>query len=358
MTTPQIVKPEQIESTLQAIWEKLAKEDKMRACLFNLIVFNRYSSRTDYIQNIVQKVIEKFPCRLIFISEDPKPKQNYLKAAVSVIMPEGEKGSVACDHIDIGVSGDMQAQVPYLIRSHILPDLPVTLLWAEDPCAGHSLFEPLSKMATRIIFDSESADNLLSFSTFVLNLKKNSKIDLADLNWGRTEGWRDLITSLFESEERQDHLRQLSELKITYNGRVSEFFCHTKIQSMYLLSWLSSRLEWNFLKSTENLQFEFKQAKAQIESVEWEKIGSGCLLAVELQTANGQSFKCLRIKEKYHLVSIHISSEEKCDLPYKYTLGTTATGQSLVKEICMKGTSKHYLDTLKQLQVLDKDKLC
>jgi hypothetical protein len=45
-------------------------------------------------------------------------------------------------------------------------------------------------------------------------------------------------------------------------------------------------------------------------------------------------------------------------MPYEFVLGQTATGQSLVKEICMKGTSVHYLDMLKELIILDKDKLC
>jgi len=358
VTTPQIVKPEAIESTLIAIWEQLAKENKMRACLFNLIVFNRYSSRTDYIRNIVQKVIEKFPCRLIFISEDPNPHAPYLKTAVSVIMPQGPSSTIACDHIDIGVAGNESARVPYVILPHIIPDIPVTLLWTEDPCIPHPLFEPLSKLCHRIIFDSESADNLLAFSKTVLSLKQNSKVDIADLNWARTEGWRDLITSLFDSSARFEQLKRLSVIKIAYNGKPTEFFCHLKIQSIYLLSWISSRMNWNFHKADKNLHFEFEGIQASIESTEWEKIGPGTIISVNLTTATKEHFDCIRIKERYHYVSIQISSEEKCDLPYQFLLGQTATGGSLVNEICMKGTSKHYLDMLKHLEVLDKDKLC
>jgi len=358
VTTPQIVKPEEIESKLLKIWEELAKENKMRACLFNLIVFNRYSNRTDYIRSIVQKVIEKFPCRLIFISEDPNPHTPYLKTAVSVIMTQVPASTSACDHIDIGVAGNENQRVPYLILPHILPDIPVTLLWAEDPCTPHPLFEPLSKLCDRIIFDSESADNLLAFSKTVLKLKETTTLDIADLNWARTEGWRDLIMSVFDSSSRLEQLKDLSELKIVYNGRPTEFFCHLKIQSMYLLSWLSSRMGWNCKKADKNLRFEFDQLKASIEATEWEKIGSGTIISVSLTTAQKEHFECIRIKERYHYVSIQISSEEKCDLPYQFLLGQTATGQSLVKEICMKGTSKHYLEMLKQLEVLDKDKLC
>ena len=164
MTVQQIVAPERIETELIKIWEELAKENKMRASLFNLIVFNRLSARTDYIRSIVQKVVEKFPCRTLFVSQDPDAKQTYLKTAVSVVIPKAEESTVACDQIDIGVAGSELERVPFLLLPHILPDLPIYLLWAEDPSQPHPLFSPLIRLATRIIFDSESADNLLSFS--------------------------------------------------------------------------------------------------------------------------------------------------------------------------------------------------
>lgn len=330
----------------------------MRASLFNLIVFNRYSPRTDYIRNIVQKVVEKFPCRVLFISEDPDSNQSYLKTAVSVIMPESAGNAVACDQIDIGAAGNEIERVPYLLWPHILPDLPVTLLWAEDPSFTHPLFEPLSRLADRIIFDSESADSLFDFSRTVLSLKEKRKVDVADLNWARTEGWRDLLAFVFNTKERVEMLKNLSMLKITYNARPTEFFCHLKIQSMYLLSWLAGRLDWQFKTATKQLQFDFTALKASIETTVWEKLGPGTITSVDLCTKNNNLFQCARIKEQYHSVSIQISSQEKCELPYHFLLGQTATGQSLVQEICMKGTSVHYLEMLRRLSALDKDQLC
>ncbi len=365
MSIQLIVKPEEIESQLTEIWEKLAKENKMRACLFNLIVFNRYSARSDYIRNIVQKVIEKFPCRVIFISEDPNPQESYLKTAIAVRLASEKESSIACDHIDIGVAGNELERVPYLLLPHLLPDLPTILLWAEDPSVPHSLFEPLIKFVDRIIFDSESADNLLEFAKTVLALNKKGH-DVADLNWARIEGWRDLIASLFNSPDRLAQLQNLKNLNICYNATPTEFFCHLKIQSIYLVSWLTSRLNWPYESSeelvpvTQNsaLQFKFKTLSATIESAEWEKLGPGTVISVCFTTKNNERFDCGRIRERYHYVAIQISSPDKCDLPYQYILGQTATGQSLVKEICMKGTSKHYLEMLKELNLLDKEQLC
>lgn len=362
MTIQQIVSPENIEPELVKIWEALAKENKMRASLFNLIIFNRLSARTDYIRNIVQKVVEKFPCRTLFISEDPEPKEPYLKTAVSVVFPQIGESTAACDLIDIGVAGSDIEKVPFLLLPHILPDLPIYLLWAEDPCSPHPLFDPLSKIATRMIFDSESADNLLSFSKKVLDIHQKTNKDIGDLNWARTEGWRDLLASTFDNPHRIQELKQISCLKLTFNAAQTEFFCHLKIQALYLLAWLSSRLEWTFVESQSNLKFLFQSEKEKIQATisedRFEKLGPGTIISALITTKTGHIFEASRIPEMYHHVKISISSSETCELPFQFVLGKTATGQSLVKEICTQGTSFHYLDMLKELTTFIKGQAC
>lgn len=362
MTIQQIVNPENIETELLKIWEELAKENKMRASLFNLVVFNRLSPRTDYIRSIVQKVAEKFPCRTLFITEDCRAKQTYLKTAISVLTPNANEGSIACDLIDIGVAGKEIEKIPFLLLPHYIPDLPIYVLWTEDPSVPHPLFSPLTKLAARVIFDSESADNLLGFAKTILELFEKGRIDVADLNWARTLGWRDLISSTFDTPHHEKNLREINSVKIVYNARESEFFCHLKIQSMYLLAWLSSRLGWKVETSEKNLKFKLKSEKenisASIESVKWEKLGSGTVISVETATRDAYTFEAKRIPERYHYVKIHLSSPDSCEMPFEFLLGQTATGQSLVHEICMKGTSSHYIEMLKQLIILDKDKLC
>jgi glucose-6-phosphate dehydrogenase assembly protein OpcA len=348
MSSSQIVDPGKIEPELIRLWDHLAKE-KMRACLFNLIVFNQLSPRTSYIRSIVQKVSEKYPCRVLFISVDPKSSD--LKTAVSIV---GD-GTIACDYIDIGVGDSEIEKVPFLLLSHLIPDLPISLLWTEDPSIPHPLFDPLSKLANRIIFDSESADSLLSFSQTILKLREERRIDTADLNWARTEGWRDLIASLFRSSKE---IKQIKAVRLTYNNRTTESFCHHKVQAMYLLAWLSSRLKWTFQKASPNLEFTFAEQKGEIRSSTWEKLGSGTVISIDLATEDEHLYQCARDSKEYHRVSIQISSLEKCELPYQFMLGQTATGQSLIKEIITKGTSEHYIEMLKALKEMDRDRLC
>lgn len=359
MTIQQIVDPSCIESSLLRMWEGLIKKNKIRASLFNLVVFSKLSKRTDYFRNIVQKVVEKFPCRILFISEDTDATHPYLKTAVSVVIPEsGDNLGIACDQIDIGVSTSDLERVPFVLLPNLIPDMPTYLLWAEDPSKSHPLFNPLSNLAARIIFDSESADNLISFAQTLLDLKQKKGIDLADMNWVRTEGWRDLVTSVFDTIERRELLYNIYLLKIAYNCSKTEFFCHLNIQAMYLLAWFSSRLNWKFLKANSSLYVQFEGIDARMNPVQWDNLGPGTVISIELNAHDGSIFSASRILEQCHHVKIYLSSSEKCELPFHFILGKTAMGQSLVKEICTKGTSSHYLSMLEELKTLDQDKLC
>jgi hypothetical protein len=149
---------------------------------------------------------------------------------------------------------------------------------------------------------------------------------------------------------------------------------------MYLLAWLSNRLNWKCEKTASTLQFSFtsptqKSVDAAIHTEVWQNLGPGTIISIRLETneqdayTQGNStfdhqfeftwvYNCYRIKEEYHYVNIEISSHEKCDLPYQFLLGQTTAGHSLVQEICRKGTSQHYLEMLNTLMILDKDKLC
>ena len=358
ITAQELVDPSNIEPKLLSLWDALSKKNKIRASLFNLIVFSQNTSRTDYFRSIVQKVVERFPCRTLFISHDPKASTPYLKTAISVVLPQGADGAIACDQIDIGVGGPDLDRVFFLVLPHLTPDLPVYLLWGEDPAANSSLFKSLAGLSSRIIFDSESSDDLLAFAKTLLELRTKMGIDIADLNWARTEGWRDLIASLFDSPERLSKLNELSLVKITYNALPTEFFCHLKIQAMYLLSWLASRLNWKFEKAGRNFHLQFEKLDAKISEESWKKLGPGTVISASFQTDDGSLFEAKRIPEQHHHVKIQVSSSEKCELPFQFVLGKTATGQSLVTEICKKGTSSHYLDMLQRLIILDKDHLC
>jgi glucose-6-phosphate dehydrogenase assembly protein OpcA len=351
--TQRLVKPAQIETELDRIWEQLTQLNIVRASLFNLIIFHRESPRTDYLRTIVQKVVDQFPCRTLFVSHDATSSLSYLKTAVSVIAQKGEKG-IACDSIDIGVAGSDWERVPYLIRPHLLPDLPVYLLWAEDPAKPHSLYDPLIEMATRVIFDSECIENLRNFARTLL--EQRHRIEVADLNWVRLESWRDLFASTFETKTQLDRLRNCSSMTVRYNFYENKPFCHSHLQALYLCCWLSARLSIPVLrlkKKKDRWVLSWNQrGMATLLPESWKEVHPGGILSVEIAVDHTAEIQITRNTQNPEMATITISTKESCELPSHYLLGKTPVGQSLSRELLQRGTSPFFLETLEHLASL------
>lgn len=353
----QIIDPAQIESELEKIWDSLQGTNKMRACLFNLIIYAKKCQRIGYLNQIAQKVIEKFPSRIIFITYDDACKAEEIKTAVSV-MTAGEGGyEIACDLIDIAVCQRDHPKVPFVILPHILPDLPIYLVHADDPVSQNPVAQKLEHLADRIIFDSEAASDLSAFSQAVLKHLKRCSASLADLNWARTEGWRSLFASVFKSTDELETLREADSLKLTYHNQKTDYLCQTNIQAIYLQAWVAVQLGWKFEKvekEGEALTFHYRNEKGAVSialhGAEMDEISPGRILSIEINTPKGVQYSFVRKKECLHHVMIEKSSREFCSVPTHYVLDKDVSGQSLVKEICHKGTSSHYLHVLNLLK--------
>ena len=302
-------------------------------------------------------MIEKFPSRVIFITEDVESKEDYLNTRVSVLSLQNGSSDIACDFIQIDVAGKQEERVPFVILPHILPDLPVYVIWAEDPANQSPLFAQLQKLATRLIFDSESITSLSQFAQNLIHFDTEMRVDIADLNWARMESWRDLLASTFYSAERLDQLQKSTKIQICYNAQESAIYCHTQIQSIYLQGWLATQLGWQLEKlHSENgkVTFLYKRQGGTVEitllSEFHETLKPGIILSVDLETEDQNHFSLGRQLETPNHVCMRFSTLEKCDMPLKYIFAKDESGQSLVKEICHRGTSKHYLNLLEQIK--------
>ncbi len=371
MSETQFVPPSQIEKELSKIWEALSsptegKNRRMRACLFNLILVTDKNARAAYVRGIAEKVIEKFPSRVLFVTIDRQSKEDILRTGVSVLSSNESASDIACDLIEFEVTSVSAVRVPFVLLSHILPDLPVYLLWAEDPILDNPLAYQLERFCTRLIFDSESSSNLPLFAKSLLQHIETSHCDIADLNWARTESWRTLLRATFHSNERLAELSDARSIKLIYNATSTDFFCHTRIQSIYLQGWLAGQLGWTlkeFDTSSKKIIFHYESAKNQPIEVsllpeDHPEIAPGAISSFELSTYNGQHFLFVRNPEASYQVTLFISSQEKCEMPTHFLFSKGGIGQTLVKEICQRSTSEHYLKLLRFIAGLEELSLC
>src|ERR1700722_1253539 len=167
------VSPEDIQKELNRIWESLETKNVTRASLFNLIFYMQKDHRTGYIHRLAREIGEEFPSRMIFVSIDKKAAQDFLKTEVSILSSNKGEFDVACDYIQIETAGTHNERIPFMILPHLLHDLPVYLLYAEDPSIEDQLCDKIGALAGRMIFDSESTDHLPRFSMSILEKNAN-----------------------------------------------------------------------------------------------------------------------------------------------------------------------------------------
>lgn len=365
MTSEQIVQPGQIEGELVKIWDSLQGTNKMRACLFNLIIYSRKDKRSEYLYEVAQEVISKFPSRVIFITGEENSQEPYLKTSVSVLSAQEGENIIVCDFINIVYGGEDKIRIPFVVLPHILPDLPIYLLWGDDPAKENPLAIALEELATRIIFDSESTDHLPKFAKAVLDHMQQFHADIADLNWARIEGWRDLLKETFYAKDRLEDLEKAEKISIRFNSVKTEYFCHTRIQAAYLQGWLAARLNWTFdsiSKKAETLAFHYKKnsgASVLFELIpdQLQSLRPGRIISVEI-LGNGKKYAFRRRAKDSYQILTEISTQEQCEMPSHYIMEKDTSGQSLVREICHKGYSKHYVQLLKVLSTIKEEGIC
>ena len=358
------VPPAQVQSELSRLWETLETKNTTRASLFNLIFFTEKNHRTSYFRKVAEKAIQRFPSRVIFITTDRQAKDSSLKTEVSILTSSKGECDVACDYIQIEAEGDADQKIPFLVLPLLLPDLPVYLIWAEDPEKNDPLCNELAHLAERLIFDSEITENFAHFAKSVLDNQAAIQCAVADLNWARIE---DLAISFPWSSTPQTNWKKYNarKLSISSTTRRNPLFLHTKIQSIYLQSWLACQLGWTLkqMKMENNsLIFSYENGTipvtVTISSENNPKLPPGIVLSTHLKTTKGESFHFDRTRDRLQQIQLQYSDATCCDLPCYYLFTKAESGHSLIKEIFHKDTSKHFLNVLNFIQKMECLKRC
>lgn len=347
MTTAELKK-----NDAQAEWKVMNESNKQKASLFNFIIYAHEERRVDYFRTLVDNVIEKFPCRVIFIKGNTKDDESDFETEVTL----KNVGTVVCDHIEIRAGGPHLQQIPNYILPHLEPDLPIILLWGQDPTHENDVLPKLVEYADRLIFDSECTDQLSQFCRNIVSHLKGFPCQVLDMNWGRLAGWRTVIAEGLDSPERIRKLQNSKTIAISYNSRKTDAFRHNAIQAEYLQCWLAERLGWKFQNNSssqtkDKLEYTFsgRPITVTLIPVETESVFPGSITHVAIETHDGHTFDFNRPLEEPTQVVVNISSQDKCWLPYTLPLMTQFKGTAFIQKLLYAHSSQHYINMLKML---------
>lgn len=320
--------------------------------LFNLIVYSPHSSRRPFLQELTKSLVDNFPSRVIFIEQtDAQPD---LVVQVGDAPTEQNRDHVIPCEVLIQTPADKLSKVPFALLPNLVPDLPVALLWDTDPTTEPDILPHLLKFSSRLIFDSESVDNLRQFSQCLVAQADAVAVDIIDLNWARLRGWRDAFDEIFDSPTRIKQASLAKSVKIFYDGRSTPFFRNTQLPALYLQAWLATQLGWQLQKanlSNSAAQVSYTNGSndiiVELVSLENKDLRPGAVLAVEL-AGDGYSYTIKQDSNKPY-ATVHISAQEACELPFSVQIAGPRLKYQFLKDILYGISSRHYLNMLRTL---------
>lgn len=338
---------------------------KMQGCergpsLFNLIIYTQEERRTQNYSELVSRIVEKFPCRVIFIQKDKDSKKDYINSSVS-ILSGGKNNGFACDQININVGGKETPRISFILLPSLVPDLPTYLLWGEDPCNENTLLADLEKLSDCIIFDSESTDNLPRFCQTMLEYLSN-KAEVIDLNWARMGGWREILTKAFDCPEKIRSISTSKLLQISYSCNPdNSLIYHPEAQAIYMQAWVAAQLNWTFTSWTainDITRINYQNSLGHPVIVEvcphiYNELPAGSILSVEISSEWKHFFAIFTRKEASAIVTGSLSNDEKCELPLNFLLPNYQQRVSFLMDIFYGVRSPHYLNMLNILAQQD-----
>lgn len=243
-----------IERDLRDLWEQMAEttqmqgqEPVMRACVLNLIVYTPGEHSAEEVNQIMAEVTTQHPSRIFVMLpkyDAPKPAVNAWVTAQCHLSPGGRK-QVCCEQIMVAAEGEGVGQLPSIVRSLLVPDLPVVLWWRDVPSFASRVFEELVKASDRVIVDSHGLPDpekgLAEMAAFIR--QRGQWVAFSDLGWSRLTPWRNSVAGFFDVPGWRPYLKRVNRVEIEYTDD------HTDrrpipSEAFLIACWLASRMRW------------------------------------------------------------------------------------------------------------------
>lgn len=334
------------------------KKGQIKGCLFSLIVYSQDPARSIFLNEIVQTITETFPCRIIFIECTPQADHNLLKVSVESNALKKSSPTIFYDRINIKCSNGYLKRIPFLVLPYFVPDLPIYLLWGQDPSQENEILPKLQAFATRLIFDSDSSCDLRAFCRKMLSDVAHSRIPVTDMNWASLTSWRDILFQVFDTEDKIKELKHSKELIIRFNNKVTQIYQHTERRSVYLQGWLASQLDWKYKNSRVekgSLKITYdngvNETEVRLIGEEKNELTPGAIFDVLINTQVDRSYDLIRMSAE-PFIKTHITAKDACELPATLPLRHSKKGLIFMNEIFFAKCSGHYWKMLKAIEPL------
>ena len=242
-----------LEAELSALWRsatEAAEEGSsvMRASALTMLVFVDDRRAEAEVSRVVSRVTLQHPCRAIVMIAEPGTSPAGLEAWVSAHchLPTGGGKQVCCEQISVWARGDSVRDLDNVVVPLALPGLPVFLWWRAGSFSPPDYFKQILRVTDCVLVDSarfaHPAKDLAKLARTVREL--SGEVVVGDLNWTRTQPWRELAAQCFDTPAHRPYLDGLTRVRIEYEEESPRAVAQGA-QALLVAGWLASRLGWD-----------------------------------------------------------------------------------------------------------------
>jgi len=270
-----------IEKRLADIWREEQGEEEeravTRAALWNVVAhtwtFEQHAQATE----VLSRASASVPQRTIVLRVDPRGKDELSSWISTNCHLVGAGQQVCSEEVSIVAAGERMHHVPPLVKSLLLPDMPVAVWWVGDlPGDRPEYVETLLDPADRLIVDSSHFDSASDLD-LVSRIAEETFTAPADLNWTRLEEWRAATAAVFDPPAMRERLRAIANMRV-FIGEGTSFGAMS--EALLYVSWMNAQTE-------SELPFELVREN-----------GSSGIAAVELHFADKSVAQIRRDRER------------------------------------------------------------
>jgi glucose-6-phosphate dehydrogenase assembly protein OpcA len=272
----------------------------VRACVLNLVVYVAGKEECPEVNDLLEVVVERHPCRAILIVANRTATEARLEAFVSTRCQLSAPGAkrICGEQITIEADGPIVDTASTAVTPLLVPDVPVFLWWKDIPHYEDKLFDRLAEMSDRVVIDSASFDHPHKDMLRLAEILKEGRLRVSDLNWGRLTSWRSLVASFWDVADYRPALAQIERVAVEYDPPDSS---HDEIapKALLALGWIASCLGWEVASGGSSMESGRAQFKLRGDGREIEAVLSatddvagrdGMITSLTLSTAAGDEF--------------------------------------------------------------------
>lgn len=298
------VSSDAIEEALSVAWGLGRSEGStpsVRASVVSLVVFVADPRSLDQVFDALDQLARQHPSRTIVLLPDlpdaPEDQSVWYRAEC---VGNGGGGQLVCsERVVIAARGHAVRHLGPLTDQLILADLPAALWWVGDfPPQYDALSERLAEMADRLIVDSGDfrVPNISFARVNWIARQRHLACAVSDLNWARLTPLRELVAQFFSAPACRRYESRLDRIHLQYaDNRLSE------AQSLLLLGWLASRLDWRLEEAGRFSRGDGKSVTVKLErDAASEQVG---LRQVTLVAGEAASFLVSRQDDDLHALT-------------------------------------------------------